>query len=297
MKNSTLLALLLSAAPVAAQAESITGGLTLSYTQHRQDFGDIKTTGLDGRLAIDMDNGLRFGFDAGYARMTPEGAPFDFNAEFYSLAASYGFGGGFRAGVFADRLTLGVGIAPIDVTLSTNGLSLGYEGNGFEGEAFFGKTSLNVPLPFEIDNYGVYGHYTGMDKLDVGAAFLRAHLTQGGNSTDMDFTGVAATYLATPSIMVFGGVGQLDMGLLTSSDIDSIGLGVSYDLGANMGFASSVSIELGRTSQGSADANVVRLGLTIPLGKSGPVLPMNSVADAVLHPRHGAFNAGITAGF
>ncbi len=296
MKKTALLALLISAAPIAAQADSITGGLTLSYTQHSQDSFDINTTGLDGRLAIDMDNGLRFGFDIGHSTMSQDGVPFDVNAEFYSLEASYGFGGGMRAGVFADRLTFGAGIAPIDITLSTNGLTFGYEGSGFEAEAFFGKTSLNVPLPFDIKNYGITGHYTGMEGLDVGAAFLRATLSQGSNSVDMDFKGVAATYLATPAIMVFGGVGTLDMAN-SGSGIDSFGLGVSYDLGAKMGFASSVSIELGRTSQGSSDANVVRLGLTIPLGKPGPVLPMNSVADAILHPRHGAFNAGITAGF
>lgn len=297
MKTTTLLALLVSAAPIAAQAESITGGMTLSYTRHSNDFGDMRTTGLDGRLAIDMDNGLRFGFDLGRSTMSQDGSPIDLDAEFYSVEASYGFGGGMRAGLFADRLSIGAGLSPIDVTLSTNGLSFGYEGNGFEGEAFVGKTSLNVPLPFEIKNYGVFGHYTGMDKLDVGAAFLRAHLTQGGNSTNMDFRGVAATYLATPQLMVFGGFGQLDLGLLSSAGIDSFGLGVSYDLGAKMGFSSSVSLEVGRVSQGGSDADVLRVGWTIPLGKSGPALPMNSVADAVLNPRHGAFNAGVTAGF
>lgn len=297
MKKSTLLALMISAAPLAAQAESITGGVTLSYTQHNVSSNDIKTMGVDGRLALQMDNGLRFGFDAGYARMSPEGAPYDYDAEFFSLDASYGFGNGMRAGLFADRLTLGIGISSIDLTISTNGLLLGYEGNGFEGEMFYGDSSLNVPLPVDVTNFGIAGHYTGMDGLDVGATFVRAHVKDGSDSANIDFKGVAATYLATPAIMVFGGVGSMDVGVSSGGGVDSFGLGVSYDLGGSTGFASSVSLEVGRTSQGGSDANVVRLGLTIPLGKSGPVLPMNSVADAVLHPRHGALVAGATAGF
>lgn len=300
MKKSSLLALLISTAPVVAQAETITGALTLSYTQHSEGSSDIDTTGLDGRLAIDMDNGLRFGFDIGHSTMSPDGAPFDFNAEFYSLEASYGFGNGFRAGVFADRLSMGADvIIPFDITLKTNGLSLGYEGNGFEAEAFIGRTSISPALIFppsvDIDNYGISGHYTGIEGLDVGAAFLRARLTDGVNSEDMDFVGVAATYMVSDSLMVFGGAGQLD--IFGSEGLDSFGLGVSYNLGAQMGFASSVSFEYGQTSMGGDDLDVIRIGLTIPLGKSGPVLPMNSVADSILNPRHGAFNAGMTAGF
>ena len=147
----------------------------------------------------------------------------------------------------------------------------------------------------DIENLGVSGHYTGVEGLDVGATFLRSRLSNGGFSEDIDFKGAAATYMVSDSLMVFGGVGQLD--LLGIGDIDSMGLGVSYDLGAKMGFASSVSLELGRTSLNGTDLDVIRLGLTVPLGKSGPVLPMNSVADAILNPRHGAFNAGMTAGF
>jgi hypothetical protein len=298
MKKTVLLALLVSAAPIAAQAESITGGVTLSYTRHSNDFGDMTTSALDGRLAIDMDNGLHFGFDIGHSTMSQGGAPFDLNAEFYSLEAMYSFGGGFSAGVFADRLTMGIDLLPIDFTIKTNGLALGYEGNGFEMEAFVGDTSMGIPIfppNVDITNYGITGHYTGMEKLDVGAAFLRARISDGVNSLNMDFKGVAATYMATPALMVFAGAGSLDGGL--GFDFDSFGLGASYDLGANAGFASSVSIELGRVSQGGTDLDVVRVGLTIPLGKKGPVLPMNSVADSILNARHGAFNAGMTAAF
>ena len=232
IKNSTLLALLVSAVPVVAPAETITGGLTLSYSQHSNDFGDLSTTGLDGRLAVDMDNGLSFGIDLGHGTMSPDGAPFDINAEFYSIDAAYRFGNGIRAGVFADRLTLGVDGFPIDLTLKTNGVKLGYEGTGFEVEAFVGKTSLSIAIPVDIENLGVSGHYTEVEGLDVGATFLRSRLSNGGFSEDIDFKGAAATYMVSDSLMVFGGVGQLD--LLGIGDIDSMGLGAHADHAADV---------------------------------------------------------------
>lgn len=299
MKKTTLLALLISAAPVAVQAETVTGALTLSYTRHSQDSSEMNTTGLDGRLDVAMDSGLSFGIDLGHATMSPDGAPFDFEAEFYAFEADYAFGNGMSAGVFMDRLTMGIDGVPIDVTLKTNGLTFGYAGSGFEGEAFIGQTDISffiLPPTIDIKNYGVNGSYTGMAGLEVGAAFHRARLSDGGFSEDIDFSGVAATYLINDSLMVFGGFGQLDSAAFLGN-LDSVGLGVSYDFGTKMGFASSVSLELGRVSQDGFDQDVVRLGLTVPLGKTGPVLPMNSVADAVLNPRRGAFNAGMTAGF
>ncbi|MCC6519054.1 MAG: hypothetical protein IT543_09420, partial [Tabrizicola sp.] len=45
------------------------------------------------------------------------------------------------------------------------------------------------------------------------------------------------------------------------------------------------------------DLDAVRLGLTVPFGAKGPALPMNSVADSILNPRHGAFNAALTSAF
>lgn len=297
MKKATLLALLMSTTPVLVQAETVTGALTLSYSQHSSDFGDMNS--LDGRLAVAMDNGLSFGVDLGHSTMSQDGAPVDFEAEYYAFDASYGFGNGMSAGIFLDRLSMGVDGIPIEITLKTNGLTFGYEGNGFEGEAFYGQTDIGIPIMTtmpDIENYGINGRYTGMAGLVAGAAFHRAHLSQGGSSTDIDFAGIAATYLVNDSLMVFGGYSQLDNEVLTG-DLDSFGLGVSYDLGAQMGFATSVSLEAGRVSQGGDDLDVIRLGLTVPLGKSGPVLPMNSVADAVLNPRRGAFNAGMTSGF
>lgn len=300
MKKTTLLALMISTAPFSAMADSVTGALTLSYTEHSEGSDSMDTKGLDGRLNVDMDNGLSFGFDIGRSNMSQTGVPVDFEAEFYSVDARYRFGNGFSAGVFADRLSMGIDLLPIDLTIKTNGFILGYETSDFTVEGIVGSTDVGfflVVLPdVDIKNYGITGRYTGVEGLNVGATFLRAHLTDGTDSEDIDFAGVAGTYMVHESLMVFAGASSLDMSL-GGDNLDAFGLGLSYDLSAQLGFASSVSFEYGQTSMGGDGLDVMRLGLTIPLGKAGPVLPMNSVADAILNPRRGAFNAGMTAGF
>jgi len=63
------------------------------------------------------------------------------------------------------------------------------------------------------------------------------------------------------------------------------------------GFSATVSLEAARTDLAPSDIDTLRLGLTLPLGKKGPMLPMNSVADSVLNARHGALNAALTSAF
>lgn len=292
MKNSALLALLLSAAPIAASAETVTGGLTLSYTEHSNDFGEMSTKGLDGRLAIDMDSGLSFGIELGQSSMEMDGIPIDIEGDFYGLDASYAFGNGMSAGLFMEKFSVGLDGIPIELSLESKGVTFGYEGNGYSLDAFVGNTDI---IMIDVDNFGISGSYTGTENLEIGAAFHRARLSMGGSSENLDFSGVAATYQVAPNFLVFGGVGSLDLAGL--GDLDSMGLGVSYGLNPSAGFAASLSLEVGKTSLGDTDLDVIRLGLTVPLGKSGAVLPMNSVADSVLNPRRGALVAGLTSGF
>ena len=295
MKKIALLALLTTTAPFAAHAESVTGGLTLSYTQHSVDAfsADLDTTGLDGRLAIDMENNLSFGIEIGQSSTSLDGLPVDLEAEFYGFDASYAFGNGMSAGLYMDRLAIGIDGIPIELSLKSKGITFDYAGNGFTFEAFYGTTDDIMTV--EIDNIGIAGSYTGVEGLEVGAAFQRAKLSQGSFSENLDFTGVAATYMATPSLMVFAGFGTLDVAGLGS--LDSKGIGISYDLSAATGFGSSISLEVGQTSLEGLDADVIRAAWTIPLGKKGSALPMNSVADSVLNPRRSAVIAGLTAGF
>ncbi|MFO1203137.1 MAG: hypothetical protein U1E58_10940 [Tabrizicola sp.] len=296
MKHGAIVVLAALAAPSAILADTVTGALTLSYTQQDASGSQMDTKGVDGRMKIDLDNGLSFGLDVGKSTMSQDGSPIEISGEYIGLKAGYRFGNGFKAGAFADRLTIGFNLSPIDFSLNTNGMSLGYEGSGFDVEAFVGNTSSNLPLPFDIENRGVTARYTGVQGLDVGGTFLRATLSSGGASEDIDFKGLAATYSFSDAFMVFGGVARSDFFL--AGNLDSTGIGVAYDLGPMTGFSSTVSLEVAKTDMGiGTDIDTVRLGLSVPLGKKGPILPMNSVADSILNPRHGAFNAAITSAF
>jgi hypothetical protein len=294
MKPVFAFALALTAAPIALQAQTITGGLTLSFTQQDSDGAKMDTKGLDGRMKTDFGNGFTFGLDVGVSKMSTDGSSLDIDGEFFGIDGGYRFDNGMKAGLFVDRLTLGLG-GLIDVTLKTQGLSVGYETNGIDVEAFVGNSSLSLPLPFDVDNIGLTASYTGMPGLEVGGAFLRAEISAGGLSEDIDFKGLAASYVINDSFIVFGGMSRTDLAGLT--DLDTVGLGVGYDLSSVAGFASTVSLEAANTDFGPSDIDTLRLGLTLPMGKKGPMVPLNSVADSVLNPRVGALNAALTSAF
>lgn len=301
MKNTALLALALAVVPALASAEiTVTGGATLTYGKLDGAFGpnDIKEKGLDGRMKLDFGNGLLFGVQVGKIDMPVSGTPISLEGEFIALDAAYRFANGMRVGAYADRLTMGIDLSPIDLTLKTSGLSVGYEGQGFDIEAFMGNTSISPPvLPVDIDNLGIAVSYTGQPGLEAGATWLRAELSSGGVSENIDFKGVAASYVFKDAFIVYGGMSKADF-FLGGSDLDTMGLGLGYDLGAAAGFSATVSLELARTDFGTGtDLDAVRLGLTVPFGAKGPALPMNSVADSILNPRHGAFNAALTSAF
>ena len=103
----------------------------------------------------------------------------------------------------------------------------------------------------------------------------------------------------TDSFSLFGGVATTAISG-TGVDATSFGLGAGYDLGASLG-NSVVSLELGRTNLGtpvgSGHMNTVRLGLTVPLGRSKAAVPQNSVAGAVLNPTKNAVSQTVLTAF
>ncbi len=293
---------ILLALPVAAQAQTVTGGLTLSYgsLDGGDATADLAMRGLDGRLNIDFENGFSFGMQAGWATVDVEGAPFDLTGEFIGLDGRYRFSNGMTVGGFVEQLTFGIDPLPVDISLKSYGLTAGYDMNGLEIEAFAGRTSVSPSVPVDITNRGLSAKYTAVPKLTLGATYLKATLKNGGASEDIDFRGIAATYEITDALMAFGGASQSSIGLV-GLDFDSIGFGLGYDLAQMTGFSSTLSLELARTTQSSggfsADLDTVRVGVSFPLGQKGTALPMSSVADAILNPRRGAFNTALTAAF
>lgn len=171
---------------------------------------------------------------------------------------------------------------------------------GLDLGAFAGRTTTSPDIGIDITNTGVTAKYTAVPQLTFGGAYVNANLEIGGTDVEISFTGIAATYAVTDAVMAFGGFSRTSIDL-ASVDIDTMGLGVGYDLSQMAGFATTVSLEVARTTLSSggfdSDLDTVRLGLTFPLGRKGAALPMNSVADSILNPRHGAVNAALTAAF
>jgi hypothetical protein len=295
--------LLLSTAALVAlsgytSAQEVTGGLTLSFGNVQSDNGglDMQSLGMDGRAAVKFDNGVTIGGQVGKIDTEVDGTSMSLGGEFWSVEGDYSFSNGLRIGGFAERLTASMEPIPFSLILKTNGITVGYGNETLDVEAFVGRTSVDPSISgIEAANRGVLVKYTGLPGTEVSASVIRADIEGFGGSGDITVVGAAATHALNEAAMLFGGYSKADTGLL--GDMDSLGIGVAYDLTERTGFGSTVSLELARTDMGEGSADTVRIGWTIPLGKAGPALPMNSVADAVLNPRHGAFNAALTAAY
>ncbi len=286
--------------PGLVAAQDLSGGVTLGYGNHDIAGQGLTTTSLDGRVKLAFANGMTLGVSAGYLDLGIDGAPFDISANFVGLDAGYNFGNGISAGVYVEQLTGSVSALPIDLTLKSIGAEVGYTTGNLQFGAHVGRTSTSPDINIDIDNVGLTAKYTPSEKLDIGGAFLRATLSSGGSEIDIDMLGVAAAYDINPQLSVFGGVSRTS---ISDVDVDftTMGLGVGYDLSSMVGMASIVSLEVARTEVslggGSEDLDTLRLGLTFPLGGKGTEAPLNSVADSIFNPRHGAVNAALTGAF
>jgi hypothetical protein len=302
MKIQFCLVLALLATTAAAQAQEFSGGLTFSYgTIDSDDAGtDVSATGIDGRMKMAFENGATIGLQVGKIDLGIDGVPFDLTGEFVGIDGAYRFTNGMSLGAFAEQLSVGIDVLSDDLSLKSYGLTAGYEMEHLDLGAFVGASTTSPDLGIDVRNYGLTAQYGASSQLTFGGAYLNANLESGGTDVDISFTGIAATYAFTDAVMAFGGFSRSSIDL-ADVDVDTMGLGVGYDLTQVAGFASTVSLELARTTLSSggfeSDLDTLRFGVTFPFAKTGTALPMNSVADSVLNPRHGAFNAALTSAF
>ncbi|PCD76916.1 porin [Pseudothioclava arenosa] len=310
MKRSlTLLAALsLSAAPfAAAYAQDITGGATLGYGfSDISDLDlDVDTLTFDGRIKVDVGNGISFGARLDAARIDIDGAPDTIGASVIGADVAYAFGNGFSFGVYAEQGKITTDMLPLDITLTSYGVSGGYAFAKGDVSAFVGVSDTSPDLPGNVDihDFGIAGKYAPMQNLVLAGAFTRTTVSIPGDDMDLDFLGVAAAYDMTPNWTVFAGYANssIDFGGL-DADLDSYGIGVSYDTSALIKVNSFASLELARTDlsvdgMGDGDMDTVRIGLTFPIGGMGTKVPMNSVADAIMNPAHSAVSQTVLAAF
>lgn len=287
-------------APAAVLAQDISGAATLGYNfadiSDGFDSIDVDALTIDGRVNVDVGNGLSFGARASAASLDIEGAPDKLGASVIGANVGYRFGNGFSVGTYAEQGTLSSDMLPFDITLKSFGVTGGYDfGKGSIG-AFYGTSDMSPSLlspDLDITDFGLTAKYAPMANLTLAGAFTRTNLDVGFDDADIDYLGVAAVYDISSQWTVFGGYANtsLDMGG-SDLDLNTFGLGVSYDTTSVLTVNSFASLELARTSTSDLgadlDLDTVRIGMTIPFGSTGSKVPMNSVADSIMNPSHSA---------
>ncbi|RYE48377.1 MAG: porin [Hyphomicrobiales bacterium] len=302
MKSQFCLVLAVLAVPATAQAQEFGGGITLSYgmIDSDDDSTDISSTSIDGRFNLAFENGVDVALEVGTINIGIEDVPFDLTGDFVALDVGYRMSNGMTLGGYVEQLSVGIDVISDDLTLKSYGLSAGYEMDDVDLGVFVGRSKTDPDIGIDVKNFGLTAQYAAAPNLTFGGAYLNANLESGGADLDVSFTGIAATYAFTDAIVAFGGFSRSSIDI-ADVDIDTLGIGLGYDLSEMAGFATTVSLELARTTLSSggfdSDVDTLRLGLTVPLGQKGSSLPINSVADSILNPRHGAINAALTSAF
>lgn len=302
MKRALALCLLTISAPALALAQDTSGAITLGFGEHEVSDIDqgLSTASLDGRVNMTFASGMTFGVNAGYLDLGIDGAPIDIDATFVGLDVGYKMASGLSVGAYAEQLTADAGLG-IDLSLKSIGATAGYETGNLDFGAFLGRTTVSPDITgLDADTLGLSAKYAAMEKLTLGGSFQRASLSAGGSEEiDVDLIGLAGAYDITEQFSLFGGASRTTIDE-ADLDITTMGLGVGYDLNLG-GMSSMVSLELARTDLsafgGGTDLDTVRLGFTLPLGGAGTEAPLNSVADSIFNPRHGAVNAALTGAF
>jgi predicted porin len=302
MKRALALCLLTISAPCLAVAQDVSGAVTLGFGDHNVSDIDqgLSTASLDGRINLTFANGMTLGVNAGYLDLGIDGVPVDITATFVGLDVGYKMASGLSFGVYAEQLTGQISLAPIDLSLKSIGAEVGYETGKLDLGAFVGRTSVSPDIAdIEADTLGLSAKYAAMPNLTLGGSFQRASISAGGGEADVDLFGLAGAYDINDQFSAFGGISRTTIDGL-DADITTMGLGLGYNLDLG-GVASTVSLELARTDLsalgGETDLDTIRLGITLPLGGGGTETPLNSVADSIFNPRHGAVNAALTGAF
>ena len=292
------------AMPLSAIAQEFQGAVTLGYGMSDvSDISeDIDTLTFDSRLGYDFGNGIRVGADFDSVRGKMDGISQDVTGSVLGVYGAYAFANGATLGVYAEEANLDIDGVTIDLSATSFGLMGGYETATSQFGGFVGKTTTDPDLPAGVDirDFGLSFRHAASDQFTIGGSFVRSEISGPGGDVDLDFIGVAGAYEINPSWTVFGAISKASLDLV-DADLTTFGLGVTYDLSSVFHFGSSVSLELARSDASlgglDGDLDTVRLGFNIPLGAREFNVPMNSVADSVMNPRHSAVSSFVLSAF
>jgi len=293
---------MVTCAPGALIAQEFRGVGTLGYghSSVSNGGGDISSFTLDGAGSVNFDSGVHIGFDATIAKIDPDQAGGDVDANEFGLTLNYQFTNGTVLGGYIDHASIDTNpLGSGDFT--SYGLSGGYVNNEFGVELFFGETETSPSLPAGVDwvDYGINVRYAATDQFRFGGHYIVSELS-GGGSVDLSSWGIGGTYSFANGWSGFAGVSQFDIETV-NADATTFGFGAGYNLQQVVKTPALLSLELARTDLSvggaSADVDTIRLGITFALGDSNGEQPLNSVARSVMSPRHNSVSTAINTAF
>jgi hypothetical protein len=287
------------ALPAMVAAQALNGTATVGYGYNDVMGGaNIHTPSIDGRFDYDTGNGLHFGGDISGLRGSANSLTGKVSALVGGLNGSYRFSNGFNVGAYGESASVNVTGMAGDRSVNSIGLMGGYDVETAKVSAFFGnsKTRPSLPAGAKMRDYGIMGRFSASDQFTVGGSLVRSTISGGGASADLDFAGIAGAYRMGQSVTVFGGL--TDSNLNTLGSVTTFGLGASFDLSTHMSEGTNVSVEIARSNvTGAGHMNTLRVGLSVPIGSSSNSVPLNSVADTAMNPRHNALSSAILSAF
>lgn len=296
--------LLAVAMPISAVAQEWQGAVSLGYGMSDvSDISeDIDTLTFDGRVGYDFGNGIRIGADFSTVRGEMDNVPEGITGSVLGVYGAYGFSNGATVGIYAEEADLDIEGFPVDLSATSFGLMAGFETATSRVGGFVGKTTTDPDLPAGVDirDFGLSFRHDVSEQFTLGGSFVRSEISESSVGVDIDFLGIAGAYEINPSWTIFGAISKSTLDVL-DADVTTFGLGVTYDLSSTFHFGSSVSLELARSNASlygdDGDLDTIRLGFNIPFGSRDFNVPMNSVADAVMNPRHSAVSSLILSTF
>lgn len=258
--------------------------VTLGYSSGSSDLTDYDgfTFGLSSELAL--SHGVSLGADLDFEKLSEDSE--DIKLSRIALEPRYTFGSGVVVGGYLQRtrfeLDSPVLVANADGHIDSSGLFLGYEAGGLELEAYLGKSETDPALPSEVDihDYGFRAAFDVSSNLHLAGQYSQSTIDGPGGDIDLDLFSIAGLYSFESGVSIFGAYGVADISD-TPLDLETISIGAGYEIKdiGNLPPA-TLSLELVRTSLDAGgpeeDVDVVRLGVSFPIGSGASRVPLNS---------------------
>lgn len=287
-KFAAVLVAVATLVPGLALAQTSTGALTLGYASGKAGGARMNALSFDGIVGVRLGDTMTLNARANGLSGKIKGTPGRLEGRVVGLGLAFALANGGWVGASVEDGEVGLTGVLGTVNYTQLGLEGGFTSGAADVTGFFTHSR-------EVESLGFSAKFNHAARYQVGGAAIHSSVDTGAAKRTANYLGVAGVMSVTNTLSVFSGLAHTTVNN-TGANLTTFGLGAAYDLGG-----SSVSLELGRsnvdTGAASGHVNVVRLGLTIPLGRGSAAVPQNSVAGAVLNPTKNAISQTVLSAF